>query len=252
MPKLIFLGTANAIPDLKHENTHFAIVHNDRLLMVDSASNPVVRLEQAGLKHEMLTDVIVTHFHPDHVSGVPSLLMSTWLMGRKQAMNIYGLEYTLERIKRLMVDYDWESWPNFYPVHFVPVLEQEYAPVLEAEDLRVWASPVHHLVPTIGLRFELTASKKIVAYSCDTEPCQEVVRLADGADILIHEATGGTLGHTSAEQAGEIARQAGVGKLYLIHYPVLNFDARTLLQRAATTFNGPIYLAEDFMEVSLE
>jgi ribonuclease Z len=252
MPKLIFLGTANAIPDQQHENTHFAVILKDRILLVDSASNPVVRLEKAGLDHDLLTDVIVTHFHPDHVSGVPSLLMSTWLMGRKKAMNIYGLEYTLDRVKRMMVDYDWKTWPNFYPVHFVTVPEQEMAPVLLNDDLEVLASPVHHLVPTIGLRFEFTANKKSVAYSCDTEPCQAVVRLAKGADILIHESTGATLGHTSAEQAGEIARQAGVGKLYLIHYPVGDFDARVLVRRAATTFNGPIYLAEDFMEVPLD
>jgi ribonuclease Z len=252
MPKLIFLGTASAIPDQQHENTHFAIAFEDRILMVDSASNPVVRLEQAGLNHEQLTDVIVTHFHPDHVSGVPSLLMSTWLMGRKKAINIYALDYTLERIKRMMVDYDWESWPNFYPVHFVSVADQELALVLENDHVRVLASPVRHLVPTIGLRMEFQANKKVLAYSCDTEPCQEVVRLAKGADILIHEATGATLGHTSAEQAGDIARQAGVGKLYLIHYPVGGFDARGLVTEAARTFNGPVYLAEDFMEVPLD
>lgn len=252
MPKLIFLGTASAIPDKKHENTHFAILLKDRILLVDSANNPVVRLEQAGLSHEMLTEVIVTHFHPDHVSGVPSLLMSTWLMGRKKPMNIYALEYTLERLKRMMVDYDWESWPNFYPVDFVPVPAEEHALVLEDDELRVLASPVHHLVPTVGLRFEFTSNKKVIAYSCDTEPCQEVIRLAKGADILIHESTGATLGHTSAEQAGEIARQAGVGKLYLIHYPVGNFDARSLVAQAATTFHGPVYLAEDFMEVPLD
>jgi ribonuclease Z len=252
MPKLIFLGTANAIPDQQHENTHFAIILNDRILLVDSASNPVVRLEQAGLDHELLSDLIVTHFHPDHVSGVPSLLMSTWLMGRKKAMNIYALEYTLDRIKRMMLDYDWETWPNFYPVNFVSVPEQEMATVLVEDDLRVLASPVHHLVPTIGLRFEFTANKKVIAYSCDTEPCQEVVRLAKGADILIHESTGASLGHTSAEQAGEIARQAGVGKLYLIHYRVGDFDARVLVKQAAATFNGPVYLAEDFMEIPLD
>jgi ribonuclease Z len=252
MPKLIFLGTASAIPDQQHENTHFAIILNDRILLVDSASNPVVRLEEAGLDHDLLTDVIVTHFHPDHVSGVPSLLMSTWLMGRKKAVNLYGLEYTLDRVRRMMVDYDWETWPNFYPVHFITIPKKEFASVLVDDDLRVLASPVHHLVPTIGLRFEFTANKKVIAYSCDTEPCQEVVRLAKGADILIHESTGATLGHSSAEQAGEIARQAGVGKLYLIHYPVGDFDARVLVQQAATIFNGPVYLAEDFMEIPLD
>ena len=252
MPKLIFLGTANAIPDPKHENTHFAIVLKDRYLLVDTASNPIVRLKEAGLEYDLLTDVIVSHFHPDHAAGVPSLLMSTWLMGRKKAMNIYGLEYTLDRLKRLMDDYDWGTWPRFFPIQFLPVLAEEFAPVLENDEVRVLASPVHHLVPNIGMRFEFAANKKVVAYSCDTEPCQEVVRLAQGADILIHESTGATLGHTSAEQAGEIASQAGVGELYLVHYPVVNFNPGTLVAQAAKTFKGPVCLAEDFMEVPLD
>jgi ribonuclease Z len=88
-----------------------------------------------------------------------------------------------------------------------------------------------------------------MAYSCDTEPCQEVVRLAAGADVLIHESSGATLGHTSAEQAGKIARQAEVGSLYLIHYPTRKIDPESLVQEAKKAFQGPVALAKDFMEI---
>jgi ribonuclease BN (tRNA processing enzyme) len=51
------------------------------------------------------------------------------------------------------------------------------------------------MVPNIGLRVEFKASGKVWAYSCDTEPCSEVVRLGRGADVLVHEVAGAGLGH---------------------------------------------------------
>jgi ribonuclease Z len=247
--KLIILGSANAIPDEKHENTHMAVVGHERTVLIDCVNNPIVRLPKAGLEFDQLTDIILTHFHPDHVSGVALLLMDMWLLGRKLPLTIHGLSDTLDRMEKLMEFYDWGTWPKFFPVTFHRVPQDEMAPVLVYDEFRIVASPVHHLVPCIGLRVDFLETKKSLAYSCDTEPCQEVVRLAAGADVLIHESSGATLGHTSAEQAGDIARQAEVGALYLIHYPTRKLDPETLVQEAKKTFPGPVALAKDFMEI---
>ena len=103
------------------------------------------------------------------------------------------------------------------------------------------------MVPTIGLRMEFKEANKIVTYSCDTEPCQEVLRLARGADILIHEASGEVIGHSSSRQAAEIAAEADVGELYLIHYPTGDFWQENLLEDAQNHFDGGVTLAEDLM-----
>jgi ribonuclease Z len=87
----------------------------------------------------------------------------------------------------------------------------------------------------------------VLAYSCDTEPCEQTVRLADGADVLIHEAGGATFGHSSAEQAGEIAAKSEAGKLYLIHYPTGRFAKGDIAAEASKTFQGEIVIAKDFM-----
>ena len=250
MPKLIILGTSNAIPDEHHENTHMALVGEKRTVLIDCVNNPIVRLRQAGLDINQLTDLVLTHFHPDHVSGVPSLLMNSWLLGRRQPLDIYGLSYTLERLEKMMDFYDWATWPDFFQVNFHPVPEKEMVPVLESDEFLIYSSPVHHIVPTIGLRVEFKKSDRVLAYSCDTEPCREVISLAAGADVLIHEATGASFGHSSAAQAGTIARQAEVGHLYLIHYQTGDFEARSLLPQAEETFNGRVSLAEDFMELT--
>lgn len=247
MSKVIILGASNAIPTSESENTHMVIVGSDRMLLIDSVSNPILRLEQAGLDFNDLTDIIITHFHPDHASGVPLLLMDMWLMGRQKPLNIYGLHYTLDRVEGLMGFYNWSEWPDFFPVIFHRIPSREMALVLDCSDFRIHASPVHHMIPNIGLRIEFIQSRKVMAYSCDTEPCEEVIRLSEGVDVLIHEATGESEGHSSAKQAGEIAAKAEVGKLYLIHYPTGKFAKGDLVAEAQATFSGHIAMAKDFM-----
>jgi ribonuclease Z len=247
MPRVIILGSSNAIPSRDSENTHMVIVGEERMVLVDSVSNPILRLEQAGLEFDRLTDIIVTHFHPDHVSGLPLLLMDMWLMGRQKPLNIYGLHYTLDRVEGMMGFYNWSEWPNFFPVVFYRLPGREMTPVLACAEFVVHASPVRHMIPNIGLRVEFPQSGKVFAYSCDTEPCEEVIRLSEGSDALIHEAAGEEAGHSSARQAGEIARKAEVKSLYLIHYPTGKFANGNLVAQAKETFPGEVALARDFM-----
>lgn len=247
MAKLIILGSSNALSSEDSENTHMVLVGEERIVMVDCVNNPIHRLEQAGVDFMSLTDLILTHFHPDHVSGVPLLLMDMWLRGRQTPLDIYGLHYTLDRMEKLMEMYSWEDWPNFFPVAFHRLPADEHTPLLDCDEFKIFSSPVRHLIPTIGLRFEFANSQKALAYSCDTEPCGEVGRLAEGVDVLIHEASGAELGHSSAEQAGQIAAQAEVSKLYLIHYPTGEYTNGNLVEEARQHYQGEVDLATDFM-----
>lgn len=249
MAKLVILGSSNALSSKDSENTHMVLIGDQRVVMVDCVNNPVHRLAQAGVDFLDITDLILTHFHPDHVSGVPLLLMDMWLRGRKNLITIYGLHYTLDRMEQLMGMYSWESWPNFFPVAFHRLPDRECNTVLDCDEFKIVSSPVHHLIPTIGLRFDFKTNQKALAYSCDTEPCEEVVRLAEGADVLIHEATGASVGHSSAGQAGEVAAQAEVGKLFLIHYPTGKYTNNNLIAEAHQYYPGPVELATDFLSL---
>jgi ribonuclease Z len=251
MGQIIILGSASAVPDETHENTHIFVEAGTHSVLVDCPGNPVVRLLQTGIEINQLTDIILTHFHPDHVSGFAPLLMSMWLVGRKTPINVYGLEPTIDRAEKMMDLYDWKRWPGFFQVNFIRIPEEEHSPVLNSPELIIYASPVAHLIPTIGLRMEFAREGRVVVYSCDTEPSQVVRRLADGADILIHESTGPSKGHTSPEAAGEIATQAKAGVLYLIHYPPQLVKADDLTAKAQSTFAGPVHVAEDLLRIEI-
>ncbi len=254
MAKIIILGSSNAVPTASNDNTHMIVVSRERVVLIDCASNPVLRLPQAGIALPYITDLILTHFHPDHVSGAPLLLMDMWLLGRRQPLQIHGLAHTLDRLETMMDLYGWREWPDFYPTTLHRLPENEMAPVLDCASLRILASPVRHLIPAIGLRIEFPAEGKALAYSCDTEPCEAVVRLARGVDVLIHESAGAAPGHSSAEQAAEVAHRAGATSLYLIHYPTQGgtTDADRLLAQAQNRFPGPVALAEDFTTLDFE
>jgi ribonuclease Z len=251
MPKVIILGSSNAIPHKDRDHTHMVIVGTNRTMLVDCGSNPLIRLEQVNIRFEDVTDLVLTHFHADHVSGVPLFLMNMWLLGRQRDLNIYGLDYTIDRFEKMMELHAWSQWPNLFHINIIRIPEQEMTPVFKSDEWNVYASPVRHIIPNIGIRIEFKKSQKVLTYSGDTEPSPEVVLLAKGADFLFHETSGDTLGHSSASQAGKIASEADAKMLYLIHYPSGQSGTQTLVSEAQKTFKGRVVLAKDFMELDL-
>jgi len=244
MAQLVILGTANIISDAAHENTHMALQSTDGIVLIDCGANPPVSLQRAGLKLDQIQALIVTHFHPDHIAGTPILLLDLWLLGRKQPLHIHGTQETLAKLQTMMDLFEWNTWPEFYPVIFKPVELTRGASVLEMSDVLISAAPTHHHVSSIAIKIVSRLSGRSVVYSGDTSPCDAVVDLARGADILLHEASGVYLGHSSAAMAGSIARQAGVGRLALIHYDVSeNLDR--LVAEARSTFDGLVTVTQD-------
>jgi ribonuclease Z len=72
-----------------------------------------------------------------------------------------------------------------------------------------------------------------------------MVQLAAGASLLLHEANGDHEGHSTPEDAADVARDAGVERLALIHYPVVDTDLERWRRRAARRFPGEVILARD-------
>ena len=248
MARLVALGTAAAVSDEGHAHTYLAVEGKQGFLLIDCGDTPLLRIRRAGLRLERLRGLIITHFHPDHLIGLPTLLMSAWLLGRTDSLPVYGLKDLVDRFTSMMVLFRWQEWPGLFPVPRRVVPEEVGALVLENEDFRITGAPAEHLVPTMGLRIENKRTGAVVAYSGDTSPCDAVVALAQGASILIHEAAKNTPGHSGAAQAGEIARWARVGRLVLIHYRPAPEQYNDWINEASAAFGGPVELAQDFGE----
>ena len=97
-----------------------------------------------------------------------------------------------------------------------------------------------------------------VAYSGDTRPTARLVKAAQGAHLLVHEAGGldahaeevRRVGHSTAGDAGRAAEAAGVGRLVLTHLPS-QVSAKAMLAEARAAFNGPVERAQDLGSVEI-
>ena len=254
MAILRFLGTSNSIPDLEHGNTHMLISIEDHNILIDCPGDIIQRMLKLNISPDHISELILTHFHPDHVGGVSLLLMSMWLQKRTKPLAIYGNHHTIKSVISLMENSGWQSWPDFYPVEFITILETQegISPVLETETLRVTSAFGDHFLPTNALRFDFLKCGHSVAYSSDTEPCEEFVQLAKGAEIMIHESTGSGTGHSSSVEAAEIANRAGATDLYLIHYQARNQALEEMQEQARSVFKGEVHLARDFETITFD
>jgi len=220
MPALHLLGTGASVSDSHRTTTMLAFVDPRSTVAVDCGGDLVQRLLATGVSLPTLDALIITHAHPDHVSGFPLFMEKVWLAGRDAAIPVCGIADALAQAQR--------SWDAFEPVHSgwdVPPIDWKtishapHTPLWSDGPWTLTASPVDHGdMPTIGMRAE-HADGAVVAYSCDTAPCDAMVELAEGADLLVHEANSVGTNHSTMEGAARVARDAGARRLLLVHLP---------------------------------
>lgn len=194
---------------------------SDRIstIVVDCGGDVVQRILAAGIPLESIDALLVSHEHPDHVSGFPLLMEKLWLAGRRRPLPVIGIREAIAQARRCFMAFDTSSWKDMPPIEWREVDYAEGADVFENESWIVTGTPGVHSVPVIGVRIVSRTSGSAVAYSCDTEPSDAIMRMSRGASILVHEANGEGPGHASCEQAARIAASAGVDRLLLVHLP---------------------------------
>lgn len=251
MVTIVCLGTGAAIPGPGRDNTSLAIDDGTEVTLVDVSGAPVKRLREHGLNPTRLARVIITHEHLDHTYGYPSLLQSLWLSGRRQPLEIYAQAATWAFLDRLTDAFRPGSWTTGFPVarHVV----EPGGLLVNTGRIAVQTAPTRHSAPTIGLRVE-SAGGGVAVYSSDTSPTESVIRLARGADVLIHEATflagaegeANRLGHSTAAQAARAALDAEVKRLVLIHFtPGEDGELARLRSDAMAIYPGPVDAPSD-------
>ena len=110
MARVIVLGSSGVVNNADHDYTHFLLIgEEDTPVLVDAGSNPLAKIKRLGIDDRDLQDIILTHFHSDHVAGVPNMLMHMWQLGRKAPMRFYGIQHCIDRIEETMEMYGWPA-----------------------------------------------------------------------------------------------------------------------------------------------
>ena len=189
--------------------------------------------------------ICVSHLHADHCIDVGSYWIARQFApdGPKPPIPVYGPPGTAARIKPVL-------GPNAPQPQYSAFVFRDLAAAkkeIEIGPFRVATDHMNHPLETFGFRLEHAGWR--LAYSADTGECPALVGLAEGADVLLCEAS--FLGqprdnppdvHLTARQAGEHATRAGVGRLILTHLVPWN-DRERSLSEAAATYHGPLSLA---------
>src|SRR5262249_14445234 len=154
---------------------------------------------------------------------------------------------TLALAQRVVEAFELES--HQATVKWIPVVSGEEVP-LDAGSYRLTTAETTHSRPCLALRFEDSATGRALVYSADTEPCESVQTLAQGAAVLIHEATTPEpfAGHTTPRQAGQVATRAGAGRLVLVHFsPRWTMSASQAIEEVrAGGFMGDAEIGREF------
>jgi len=228
--QLVFCGTGSPMPDPGRGQACVGVFAGDHFFLIDSGAGAAATL--AGLRIPMggLDGILYTHFHSDHISGLPDIVLQSWVAGRHQPLDLYGPEgiervtagfseaYVLDGIYRT-AHHGAEAMPpsgSKLVGHTVPVAtDLASAVVFDADGLKITAFRVGHapIDPAYGYRIDYKG--RSVVFSGDTVKHANMVRFGAGVDVMVHEALARHMVSTLSEAllAGAPGRPLGLGKI---------------------------------------
>jgi ribonuclease BN (tRNA processing enzyme) len=244
--RLTVLGGCGAWPDADQACSGFLVEHEGFNLLMDVGFATLPRL-LGILGADSVHAVVITHGHPDHCADLNALLRARVFGGvATPPLPVYALPGALDAV--LALDRPGMLADGYALYEFLAGDRLPVGPFM------VNSRPLPHSVPNAGLR--LTAGGTSLAYTGDTGPTEDIVDLAFGVDLLLHEATfieRTTLDDaylSSATEAGQHAAAAGVARLLLTHLTP-GTDQTAAQRSAAQAFDGPIDVARCGLVVEL-
>jgi ribonuclease Z len=245
------------------------VVDGDRWVLVDCGRGATLRAIAAGLDLAQLSAVLLTHHHSDHLSDLATFAIARWAAGSPEPLRVFAPAGPAAGFARRCLDaFDDDCFrsqadpacgrrPRVGVSAFVS--SPQLTDVAVADGWRVRTALVdHHPVePAVGYRIERAGA--VVAVSGDTRVCDGVRALAEGADVLVHEAllTARVSPHlltwnASAVSVGELAaatRPATLVLTHLIPAPVADADDDYLAEVRDGGFTGRTLVARDLLRV---
>jgi len=250
MQRVIVLGSAAAVSTGTRDNTFLAFESQKDLILLDCGGSPYHKLLKAGLNPKHLKGVILTHAHPDHIYGLPSLIHHFIMTKRTAPLPIYANKATLRVVKGILGIMGLKR--DFLVLTEIP--EEESHIVVDNEEYAIQTSPARHVIPTVAVKISARLSGASVVYSADTAPCPELLALAREADFLFQECSAAReiRGHTTPWQAGKLAQWCGVKRLVLIHLGTsLAEESSRVLDEVRAYYKGEVEIAHDLSAYKL-
>jgi len=269
--QVVLLGTGTPNADPERSGPAIAVVVDQTPYLVDFGPGVVRRAAAAcqrgvgGLDVRGLNRAFVTHLHSDHTAGYPDLILTPWVLGRDEPLEVYGPAGIRAMTDHVTAAYQQDIAERVHGLESandrgwrVNVTEIEAGVIYEDSNVEIEAFPVRHgSWPAFGYRF-LTPDRAIVV-SGDTAPAENIVEKSRDSDVLIHEvyAMAGfqTLPptwqryhssvHTSSRELALMASRARPGLLILYHQLLWGTTDEHLLLEIRAGYDGMVASGRD-------
>jgi ribonuclease Z len=300
--ELLVLGSSSASPTSERNPSAQLLNISERYFLIDCGEATQIQLRRFKAKFQAIDHIFISHLHGDHFFGLPGLLSSMHLLGRKQEINIYcpkELKGIIDQINEAS-----QTVLN-YKVNWIFTSDNGLNMLFEDDKVQVYSFPLKHRIYCTGFLFkEKPLPRKIdkykleklnisvadilllkngqdvinnagelvknedatldppaprsFAYCSDTIYSPKTATFVAGVDILYHESTfledkadrAKKTYHTTARQAAEVAKTAGVKQLLMGHFSARYGDLREFIEEARPIFENCV-LATDGKKVKI-
>ncbi len=183
--EILVLGNSSALPAYgRHPSAQLINIH-EQFLLIDCGEGTQERIAQYHAKAHKIDHIFISHLHGDHYFGLPGLITSLNLTGRKNSLHIYsppGLKGFIEYIMQLA-----NASLNFEICWHELVGDQSIL-CLEDNVKKVIALPVNHRISTYGFIIEEQPGKRVFMadrFGAHLPPFESIKKLKNGEDVLL-------------------------------------------------------------------
>ena len=238
--RLTIVGCSGSVPGPDSAASSYLVEHEGYRLLLDLGSGAFGALQRYVERAEV-DAVVLSHLHADHCLDVAPMVVQRrhGLPAPPPRIPLLGPVGTHDRLALAYDPAARDGLHDLFDVATVRPGQRELGP------FRLRFERVDHPVPTHAVR--VSAGGRALVYSGDTGPSDALVSVAEGADVLLCEASFEERPanppdlHLTGRQAGEHARRAGVERLLVTHVPPWT-DAGRTLDAATAAFGGPTTL----------
>jgi ribonuclease Z len=230
--KITLCGTSSPLPAPGRAQACVAVETPNHLYIVDAGSGSAATATLAGIPTAKLRAILLTHFHSDHISDIGDFNLNSWVAGRPAPLQIVGPEGVDRIVEGLNITYELDRG---YRVahHGAALLDPELGilqsrpinegVIVDEDGLRITAFEVSHppIEPAYGYRLDYGGRSVVI--SGDSLVTDKIVEIADGADVVLHDAMALQL----VQGAETMARNIGNTRVATVLHDIQDYHATT-------------------------